>query len=249
MIRLPLRRPTFFGTVAALAVSTLLVLPTGCNILGFAASALPPPIIEAAYKDLGGHSVAVVIWAEPEVDISHPSLTRQVGKLVEDRLVAARDKGNRTTKASLEEMTIPLPADSYIRAFKDDPTLIAMTGEEFSGLAGAERVIYVQITQFTTRGGAAAGLVRGAAELGIVVYEVEDPITTMEGASLAAAEGGADPGVEAYREQAIEFNFPKDGLEEGSQRLRPDTAYAGLVDALAQGIVDRFVERRGEEPF
>lgn len=224
-------------------------MSSGCNILGFAASTLPPPIVEPAYEDLGGHTLGVIVWATPEIDVSHPALTRQIGKLVEDRLVAARDGNKRTTRQSLEGMTIAYPARSYIRAFRDDPTLSTLTGEDLAALAGAERVIYVQITQFTTRGGAAAGLVRGVAEVGIVVYEVEDPLTTSEEASIAAADGGPPPGVEVFREQAIAFSFPEDGLEEGSQRLRPDTAYAGLVDVMAEGIVNRFIERPGEEPF
>ena len=150
-------RPTL--ALAAALCMGLAGAQVGCNVAGFAAAALPPPTIEASYQDLGGHSAAVIVWAAPEIQADYPALTRQIGQRLQTYLETARDDGNRTTRDALEGMSFPLPSSSYVRAFKNDPTLAYAPPEEIASLAGAERVVYVEITRFTTGGGAAAGLV------------------------------------------------------------------------------------------
>ncbi len=243
---MPLVNPLRLFAVAAAAVVGSLPIG-GCNVAGFAAQALPPPTVEAAYQDLAGQSVAIVLWASPEIDVDYPALTRQIGRRLEDYLKGARDSGNRTTRESLAGMTFPLPSDSFVKAFRNDPSLASATPKEIASLAGADRVVYIELNSFTTGGGAAAGLVRGLAQANLAVYEVADPITTEAEASLAAKRGQSGSVVEGYREDGITFVYPPKGPAEGSNRLTPEAAYSGLTLAIADGIAQRLVEHRQEQ--
>ena len=240
------RKPTL-ALAAALCVG-LAGAQVGCNVAGFAAAALPPPTIEASYQDLGGHSAAVIVWAAPEIQADYPALTRQIGQRLQTYLETARDDGNRTTRDALEGMSFPLPSSSYVRAFKNDPTLAYAPPEEIASLAGAERVVYVEITRFTTGGGAAAGLVRGLAEVNLTIYEVAEPVVADDETSLASNRGTAEPAAtEGYREAAIIFAYPPDGPSEGSARLAPADAYRGLALEVTDGVAERLVEHRGPD--
>jgi hypothetical protein len=219
----------------------------GCNVIGYGATLLPPPTIQPAYDGLNGKTAAVIVWAPTDIDISYPALTTQIGQRLQKRIVDARDNGNRTMRKTLEGLTFTYPTESYVRAFKEDPSLSYLSGEELAGLAGVERVIYVQIGSFTERGGAAPGLVKGVADVGLMVYEVEDPVKTVEEASLAAAKGGAEPGTEVYREQGIRVVFPEKGPAEGSSRLTPDQAYAGLIVLTVEALSERFLEHTEDD--
>jgi hypothetical protein len=219
----------------------------GCDSLGFVASKLPPPTRLPAYDGLTDQSIAVVVWAVPEVDVDHPRLARQVGTLVEQNLLAARDDGSRRAKATLEGMTVAYPAQAYVRYFRDDPSLALLPGSELAPLTGARRVILVEIGGFTTRGAAAPNLVRGVADVNLTVYEVDEPVTTATESAGLSAEGQVTPGREAYRESAIEFVYPPRGAEEGESRLRDEQAYEMLVREVAAGVAKRFVPHTAEE--
>lgn len=231
-----------------LVVSALLLAAVcaGCNVLGVAASAMPPPTVDAAYKGLANESVAVVVWAPQEIDLDFPALSQQVGMRLQSNLESARDAGGKRAKIRLEGATFPYPASSFVAYFKEDPTLAMMPTADFAPLTGARRVIYVEISEFTTHGGAASGLVRGAAEINLAVYEVENPVTLSAGQSPADS-ASASRGVEVYRDAAIQIAYPPDGPEEGSTQLDARQAYAGLIVEIADTIAKRFVPHQEEQ--
>lgn len=217
----------------------------GCNIAGAVASKLPPPTVKPAYEGLANESTAVIVWAAPEVAVDYPGLAVQIGKRIEQNLKSARDAGGRGAQETLENLSFPYPTESFVRYFKEDPTLSMMPSRDIAALAGTSRVIYVEIDRFTTRGGAAQGLVRGVANVNLTVYEIDDPITATDEGSLASRPPA--PAREAYREAAIRVAFPEDGPEEGSNTLSPQRAYAGLIMGIADAVSKRFVPHSAEE--
>lgn len=238
--------------LSLLCVSLLFLAgAAGCNVAGVVASKLPPPTVKPAYEGLANESTAIIVWAAPEVEVDHPGLTVQIGKRIENNLKAARDSGGRGAQKTLENLSFPYPTESYARYLKEDPTLSIMPARELAALAGARRVIYVEIDRFTTRGGAAQGLVRGVAEVNLAVYEIDDPITATDDVSLAnrtpTGPTTSPAAREAYREAAIRVTFPERGPEEGSNTLSPQRAYAGLVAGIADTIAKRFVPHSAEE--
>lgn len=229
-----------------LVLGLLMCGAAGCNVVGLAATKLPPPIVKPAYEELAGQSVAVVVWCESQVDLDHPTLARQVGSLLQENLEVARDDGNRRTRRTLEDTTFPFPASAYVKYFKEDPSLASVPGPQLAPRMGADRVIFVEIGSFTTRGGASPGLVRGVAELDVAVYEVPQPIGN-DDASPAGRTQEVPPAVEVYREPSIVVMFPKDGEGEPELKLRPDQAYTGLVIRTAGEVAKRFVPHTAEE--
>ena len=243
MLHATARRALFSAAAAGLTLSTI-----GCNVVGWTASALPPPVVRPAYDGLVGETAAVVVWADDAVDINHPSLTVQVGQRVQRNLTQARDDGGNAAKRSLEGTSFPYPPESYVAYFKEDPTLAMTPIETLAPRFGARRVIYVEIGKFTTRGGAAAGLVRGVAEVNLVVYEVEEPVTrdNPEGSVAQTFDAGSNAR-EVYRESGLEIVFPENVPDEGSNRITPDYAYRGLVALMADTVSKRFVPHHAEE--
>ncbi len=233
---------------AAVAGGIALTAAAGCNVIGWTASALPPPTVRPAYDGLQGETTAVVVWADDAVDINHPSLTVQVGQRIQRNLAQARDSGGNAAKKALEETSFPYPPESYVAYFKEDPTLGTVPIEDLAPRFGARRVIYIEIDTFTTRGGAAAGLVRGVADVNLVVYEVDEPIIreNPEG-SLAQGSGGTDAAREVFREGGLKIVFPENVPEEGSNRITSDYAYRGLVALMADTVSKRFVPHHAEE--
>ena len=232
-----------------LALIPLLAFPllAGCQAVSLAASKLPPKIVEPAYADLAGRSVAVVVWADPTVDLDYPALTRQIGQRVEKNLKSARDDGGSGARKALEEATFPYPAESYVGYFKKNPTLSAIPADELAPAFGAERVVYVEIDRFTVRGGTAPGLVRGAAELSLAVYEVDAP--TVAVAAEASPEQRLPADARARRaldEGAIAVFYPDNGPIEGSNTLAPEEAYGGLVNAIAAEVARRFIPTQAD---
>ena len=219
-----------------------LLLLAGCQGVAALASKLPQTTVEPAYEDLAGRSVAVVVWAEPAVELDFPALAQQVGQGVESNLKLARDSGGTRARRALEDVTFPYPSEAFVGYFKEDPTLAGVPTAELAPLLGAERVVYVEIDGFTVHGGAAQGLVRGVAELSLTVYEVDDPVTTEAQASLAQRlDGGPSAARRGYEEGLITVTYPEAGPEEGSSRIPPAAAYQGLVREIGRAVGRRFV--------
>ncbi|MEL7239203.1 MAG: hypothetical protein AAGK78_10095, partial [Planctomycetota bacterium] len=160
-------QPFVLAGVAALLAGA--ICSGGCNVLGFMASRLPAPTVPAAYDGLGGKTAGVVVWAPVEVQADFPDVTLNLSQAVQKRLEVGRDEGDRGAPKQLEGLTFPYPAASYVRQFKNDPSLAREPIEMLAPDIGVERLVYVELDSFTNRGGVAAGLVRGKAVVGIQV--------------------------------------------------------------------------------
>ena len=212
----------------------------GCNLLGVIAAKSPPPVVPAAYDGLAGQRVAVWVWVEPGAEIDYPALSLQLATRLQQNLEAARDKGPGRARRNLKETTFPIRPESIERHQNNNPMLGSMPITQIAPRLDVDRVIYVEITRFTTQGGAAAGLYRGVATMNISV--VEAPPAPATPGTTRPAEGTI-----AFQDQNIQVAFPRRGPAEGSSTLRAGDAYQGLVLEIADAAARRFVAHQAEE--
>ena len=213
----------------------------GCVILGAAASKLPAPTVPAAYDGLAGHTAAVWVWVDPAADLDYPTLSLELATTIQKRIEAARDLGTRRQRNQVEQTTFPYPPSSIVRYQKQNPSLNAMAIRDLAPRIGVERVIYVEVADFTTQGGAVSGLLRGVADVNINLVE-----TPGGPAAATRPESGGKANV-AFTEQGIKLAFPSKGPSEGTNRLSDRQVYAGTVDAIAAAVADRFLPHSSEQ--
>jgi hypothetical protein len=219
--------PTSFQNPALpLLLLGLSLLAGGCQLLGIVASKAPARTVPAAYEGLAGKTTAVWIWVDPAVDLDYPRLSLEVATRLQRNLETVRDRGNRRQKRELEGTIFPISPASVVKYQKRDPGLNMTPITQIAPRLEVQRLIYVEIMDFTTQGGAAAGLLRGMATVNISVIEV-DPRTK-----------AARPG---YEEQGVRLVFPPGSNEEGSSTLTAQAVYQGLVMQLADEASLRFI--------
>ena len=213
----------------------------GCQVLGVAASKLPPPTVPAAYDALAGHPVAVWVWVDPAAALDYPYLSRELAAAVQKRLEIARDDGDKGERRVTEGVTFPYPPESFARYQKENPTLGALPATELAKRIGTDRLIYIEIGRFTTRGGAVSGLNRGVAELSVQVVEVADATPTP---ATRPAEKTARV---AFTEAGIKVSYPTKGAPEGTNRIGVEKIYQGTLFEMAKAVGDRLLPHSSEE--
>lgn len=211
----------------------LLLLAGGCNVIGFVGASMPEPTIPASYADLQDKAGGVIIWTPLQVRADNPQLTLDLGQAIQARLEYLRDKGGRGQKRMLENLTFPNSAASYVAHVSQEPRLADMPVVDYAGsIENVDRIIYVELDQFTTRAGVAGGLVRGQATFGLQVIAINHE---------------TKQATVAYRDAGLVAAFPPTGPVEGSTRLRPEQAYQGLVLEIAKDITQQFVPHKEDE--
>ena len=206
---------------------------SGCILLGVAASKLPARTVPQAYEGLGGHTAATWVWCDGAIDLDYPQLSLDVSTVLQKNLEAARDNGTSRQRRELENMRFTILPASVVKHQKRDPMLNMAPILDIAPRLDVDRLIYIEITRFTTQGGTAAGLRRGVAEYNLSVIEV-DPQT--------------DKATFGYQEQGISAVFPTFGPADGSTTLTNEEAYRGLVIQIGDRAALRFVSHPEPEP-
>jgi hypothetical protein len=198
----------------------------GCNVIGVAAQAMPPPTVEAQYTGLTGKRVAVLVWADRGIRIDWPSLQLDLAGAVQRKLSASTAK-----KGAIEGATFPYSPASVARYQEDHPESEFEPIEVTAAKIGVDRLIYVEVEQFATRSDTSDELFRGKAT-----------------ASIKAIEVGPDgKGRIVYEESDVVVFFPTTGPKEGTIRGSDYAMYAGTIDTLAKRVADRFVPYQEED--
>src|SRR5690606_2646646 len=115
-------------------------------------------------------------------------------------LEKARDDGSGRQRKELKGLTFAIVPESIVKYQKRDPTLNLMPITSIAPKLDVDRLIYVEVMDFTTQGGAAPGLFRGEAEVNISVVEVD---------------AGRENAAVAFQEQGLKLIFPDFGPSEG----------------------------------
>ncbi len=216
-----LRRQAALLSVTALAALTIV---GGCSALRDIAPDLP---LEPKYKGLVGQTVAVAVWADRPIRIDFPAVQLDLANQVQSILAAEAKDGSDDVK----ETKFPVEPRSVVKFQRDHPEL---EGEDASVLAskvGTSRLIYIEMTDLTTRPDAGVDLFLGTAVVTMRVIEV-------------APDGKL---VTGYLEDNIKVIFPKKAPGSGVPATDDNHMYQGTIKALARQIANRLLTHPGDQ--
>ena len=195
---------------------TGVVMCAGCAAAGYIASAIPQSV-EAQYKGLAGQKVAVLIWADRGLRIDFPNLLLDTGNGMQSYLLA------KTDEKSLEKTQFPWEVRSVLRFQKDHPELEGRSINEYAHrISGITRLLFVEVSEFSTRSGTAVQLLRGGMKANIKVLEV-----------------GATSSKIVYEKQGITVSYPPKSPE-GVIDMSEAAVYGGTVNEMSLTLAKLF---------
>ena len=218
----------------ALLLAATVPLAAGCNIIGAAAQLAPAPIAPAQYAGLAGHSAAVMVWADPSLKYDFPDLRLDLANLIQQNLEAAAQVAESKEGKDLPTVygaTFPREPAGLVRYQDDYPETQTMPATDLAPAFHVDRLIYVELDDFSTRSYEAPDLYRGAASATLRVIEVD--------AGGRTTVGYEEPGIAV----AFPDNVPPEGTPSGNDRI----FYAGTLRDLASQVARRFVDYSDEE--
>lgn len=209
----------------ALGCLPLLALLAGCNYLGPAGAVIAnafPNKVAAQYKGLQGQSVAVMVWADRGIRIDNPYLQGNIAAGIQEKLKALQKSDD---PPELKGTTFPISPASVVRYQEDHPEIETMPIEETAARFTVTRLIYIEVSNFSTQSEASLLLSRGTMTGNVKVVEI--------------ANGKAK--VAKYTED-ITVSFPKDSPKEGMPNGDHYKIYQGTLDAFTTEVVYRFYD-------
>ena len=175
------------------------------------------------YDGLNGHSCAVMVWVDFRTRTEYSQLQLDLGKALTHKL----DEILQPRKESKKEQAITFtnPA-SVVRYQREHPEVNSMPIAEVAPRLQAQRVVFVEIEEFSAYSPEAAMVLKGSAKATLRVLEVNGSAAEM-----------------MFHEDGIAARFPPDrpeGVVE-SEKVNVRTIYEGLIDLLAEKLAARFV--------
>ncbi len=202
--------------VTTLLLASLgLLAATGCQ-----AMALPwlmwgdPPtkLVPAEYPYLRDKSICVVVWADMDTMFSYPHVQLELSEHVA--------RAMQTHQASLK-LTPSRGVVDYQRREPDwDKQRPGRIGERF----GAERVVMIELTEYSTRDADSPHLYRGRIGANVSVYQCEQP------------------DADASFRTAVEAVYPKDSV--GEWGSTDDSIRRAAMEVFADDVAAKFFDRR-----
>lgn len=214
-----------------LAVSVLLLGlcgagVSGCNVIGAIASKVPKPDIDAAYKGLVGKTVGVMVWADKSLLMDWPNLQLDAGNSIQNKLLVAQQSDVKDLKGT----TFPYPPASFIKYQKEHPEIETMSVADVAPKLGVERLLYVEITDLSTRAEGGSTLFLGRVKATLKIIEVDKKIGTV-----------------AYSESEIKAQFPAKAPAEGVLNANDRAMYVGGVNEITTELVTRLIQHPAPE--
>jgi hypothetical protein len=203
----------------------------GCNIfagVGAVTARAFPKHIEAAYKGLQGQTVAVMVWPDRGVRIDNPYLQLDLAAGLQKKLqdIQTSDKPDE-----LREAKFPFRADTLVRDQQDHPEIEAMPVTDIASRYNVTRLIYIEVTDFSTRSDASPELYRGSIVGNVKVIEIDK-----NGKSK-----------EAFTKNDIRAFYPKDSPKEGLPVGSDYKIYQGTLNAFTTELSHQFYTYEEEQ--
>jgi hypothetical protein len=193
----------------------------GCNIIGLASYIAPSPTIAAAYKNLGGQNVGVMVWTDRAMAIDWPTLQLDVSRGINSRL--ADSAKQKDPPKELKATTFVMP-ESVIRYQRDHPEAETQAITDVAPRMNITRLIYLEIEQFSTRPEESLELFRGSITANLKVIEVTD-----------------GKGKIAFQKDNMKIQYPEKGNAEGMPGMSDLTVYEKTIQAFSIEVVNQFV--------
>jgi hypothetical protein len=154
------------GLGLAAACGLLLATGTGCKLMAYGATmwGTPPTrTIPAEWPHLAGKKVCVVVWAEMDTLFEYPFVQLEVARHIEDAM------------APVIERIRFVPSQEVVDYQQRDAEWDRKPSAEIGAHFGADRVIFVELTQYTTREPDSPHLYRGRISGNVKVYDPTYP--------------------------------------------------------------------------
>ncbi|HEY8665013.1 MAG TPA: hypothetical protein VIL86_00025 [Tepidisphaeraceae bacterium] len=224
-------RSTLITAIGCLAIS---LLATGCGTAGYIASAMPAPDVDPQYKGLAGHSVGVMVWADRGIRTDWGSKLQVDLASSVQQAIQIKQTAKKKPPEELKGVTWPVEAASIVKYQLANPKIETMPLETVAPHLGVERLIYVEIGEFSTRSSQSVELYRGSASISIRLIEI-------------SGAGENRKAKMAFQEDNIRMVFPEKGPEEGTPNATDESIYRGLVQEMAKQVSHRFVTWNEDE--
>ncbi len=211
--------------------SLLVLLPlAGCAQFGAAAGLVAQAIprnVDAAYKGLAGQQVVVMVWADPGVRLDNPLLQEDVAAAVQDKLIKVQAEEHPD---ALKGATFPVATAVVVQTQQDHPEWENLPATAVAEQLKGSRLIYVEVTDFSTRSDASQELYRGTMSAHLSVVEMTDA-----GPDKATAKVAYDGGT-------IKVVYPKDSAtnKDGTPIGRDSVFAEKTVEKFADDLSKRF---------
>ncbi len=190
----------------------------GCNLIGAVAGKMPKPDIAAQYKGLAGQTVGVMVWVDRSTAIDWPMMQLDIANSVDSKLREAQK-----TVEELKAVQFPYEPRSFIKYLREHPGSADMPITELAPKLGVSRLIYVEITNFSSRVGGSESLFLGQMEAGVKVVEVENGVARL-----------------GYNETDINVQYPRKATKDGVLNANDRTMYIKTIDEMSTEIAVRF---------
>jgi hypothetical protein len=204
-----------------LAVCTLGVLASGCQLLGLAAYTAPDPTVGPKYKGLAGEKGAVMVWADNATSIDWPHLQLDVARGITARLEDAAKKPKQYPELKGTVFAAP---ESVVRFQRDHPESAVQSVTDVAPRLDLTRLIYIEIQQFSTRPEESQELYRGSLVGNLKVVEV------LNGRAKVT-----------YTEENIKTTYPEKSPEEGVPAGSDIQMYEKTLEVFSEQIANRFM--------
>ncbi|HEV8377871.1 MAG TPA: hypothetical protein VGP99_03395 [Tepidisphaeraceae bacterium] len=177
---------------------------------------------KVVYEGLKGHSCAVMIWADWRTRTEYSQIQLDLGKMLTKKL---EEHFNPKKEGKKQETTVRFtnPA-SVVRYQREHPEVMSMPIAEVAPRLQTQRVVYVELEEFSAHSAEAVMVLKGTAKATLRVLEVN------------GAEGKV-----VFEEAEIAAHYPPDrpeGVVE-SETVNVRTIYDGTIDLLAEKLAAR----------
>jgi hypothetical protein len=226
-----MKSPTRRATLLIATASLFLLSLSSCNMIsgvGAVVGRAVPHYTAARYKGLSGQTVVVMVWVERGIRMDYPDLQLDVANGVQNKLMEAQ----ATAKPDeLKGTTFPIHPETVVRTQEDHPEFeqqpILQTASRFN----VQRLIYIEVTDFSTRSTASTQLFRGSMTGNLKVIEISPDGKTKQG----------------YNEEDIRIEFPKTGPKDGAPNGGDYKYYQGTLNEFTTEIATRLFTFENDE--
>lgn len=199
----------------------LAALGSGCAVFGLIGHALPDPTVDARYKGLSKQNVAVMVWTDRAMSYDWPTLQLDLTRGIQSRLQELARKKDPPKEL---EGTKLVPAESVVRYQQDHPENDVEAVTDVAPRLNVDRLIYIEVQQFSTRPEESLELYRGSLTANVKVIEV--------------ANGKAR---QAFEDPNVHVVWPPKGPDEGSPGLGDADTYERTLAAFTTEVANEFV--------
>ena len=160
---------------------------------------------DAEYSRIEGKSFAVVCSASRVIEAEHPGITARINQRVNDRLIQNANP------------SYAIPSNDLLTVLYNTPQWPAMTREDIANMLGVERLIVIEIVEYTLNEPGNQYVWAGAVAGVVSVYESDSALPN-------------DP----IFERAISITFP-----DSTGYMRDDIPEAAVTAELSNRFINR----------